>query len=49
MKLTSLRDIDRVHVADLLRVGLITDKVRARLPTDLLVRLSDVESHVDDD
>lgn len=49
MKLTSLRDIDRVHVADLLRVGLITDKVRARLPADLLVRLSDVESHVDDD
>ena len=49
MKLTSLRDIDRVHIADLLRTGLITDDIRARLPADLLERLRRVEAELDDD
>ncbi len=43
MKLTSFRDIDRVHVADLLSVGLVTDEVRASLPSDLLTRLEEIE------
>lgn len=43
MKLTSFRDIDRVHVADLLSVGLVTDEVRASLPPELRDRLREVE------
>jgi hypothetical protein len=43
MKLTSLRDIDRVHVADLISIGLVTDAVRQGLPPDLLERLESIE------
>lgn len=43
MKLTSLRDIDRVHISDLLAVGLIDDQSRQSLPADLLRRLADIE------
>ena len=43
MKLTSLRDIDRVHIADLLETGLIDDGVRAALPADLRERLATIE------
>ena len=43
MKLTSFRDIDRVHVADLLSVGLIDERVRRDLPPPLAERLADVE------
>lgn len=43
MKLTSFRDIDRVHLADLLSVGAIDDQIRAQLPPDLLERLDTVE------
>ncbi len=43
MKLTSLRDIDRVHVGDMLAVGLIGPAVRATLPPELLARLEEVE------
>lgn len=39
MKLTSLRDIDRVHVRDLLGAGLIDERTRAELPADLRERL----------
>ena len=42
MKLTSFRDVDRVHVADLLAIGLVTGPVRAALPPDLRTRLDDV-------
>lgn len=42
MKLTSFRDIDRVHVGDLLEVGLIDDRVKASLPTDLRARLDEI-------
>jgi len=48
MKLTSFRDIDRVHVADLLAVGLIDDSVRAALPRQLQGRLSDVEQSMEE-
>jgi hypothetical protein len=47
MKLTSLRDIDRVHVADLLSVGLIDDHIRAALPEDLRERLAEIERGLD--
>lgn len=43
MKLTSFRDIDRVHIADMLMVGLITDEVRGTLPADLRGRLGEIE------
>ena len=49
MKLTSLRDIDRVHVADMLRVGLVDDRVRAALPPDLLPRLDAIEARIKDE
>ncbi len=42
MKLTSFRDIDRVHIADMLDIGLITDAVRASLPDELRDRLTEV-------
>ncbi len=43
MKLTSFRDIDRVHIADLLGVGLITETVRKELGPELLERLRQIE------
>lgn len=43
MKLTSFRDIDRVHIADLLAVGMIDKKVRDTVPPELLARLAEVE------
>ena len=49
MKLTSLRDIDRVHIADMLRVGLIDQPVRALLPPDLSSRLAQIELSIDPD
>jgi hypothetical protein len=49
MKLTSNRDTDRVHIADLLRVGMIDEGVRGSLPPELTHRLADVERSVVDD
>ena len=49
MKLTSFRDIDRVHIADLLRVGLIDQRVRDSLPADLRERLHAVEDSLDNE
>lgn len=43
MKLTSFRDIDRVHLGDLLSVGMIDEGVRAETPPDLLERLDTIE------
>lgn len=48
MKLTSLRNIDRVHVEDLLRVGLIDEAARANLPSELVKRLQQIEREIDD-
>lgn len=48
MKLTSLRNIDRVHVEDLLRVGLIDAPVRAELPSVLRAKLEEIEQALDD-
>lgn len=43
MKLTSLRDIDRVHIGDLIAVGLITPEIKRSLSSELLERLEAVE------
>lgn len=43
MKLTSFRDIDRVHVRDMLEVGLISTQSRDELPAELRARLEQVE------
>ncbi|MFH0981118.1 MAG: nucleotidyltransferase family protein [Planctomycetota bacterium] len=48
MKLTSFRDIDRVHVADLLSLGLVGQGVRSALPPDLHKRLADVEQTLEE-
>ncbi len=44
MKLTSFRDIDRVHLGDLIEVGLLTPSVRSTLPPALLLRLAQIEA-----
>lgn len=47
MKLTSARDIDRVHVADMIAVGLIDQAARSALPEDLRFRLADIEKTIE--
>ena len=47
MKLTSFRDIDRVHLADLLSVGLIGVALRKALPDELRERLAEVEASIE--
>ncbi len=39
MKLTSFRDKDRVHIRDMIAIGLIDDSWLARLSSELRVRL----------
>lgn len=48
MKLTSYRDIDRVHIADLLSVGLIDQQMRAALPAELRARLTAIEAGLEE-
>jgi hypothetical protein len=48
MKLTSFRDIDRVHIADLLSVGLIDAKIEGALPAELKRRLDEVAKSRDE-
>jgi hypothetical protein len=42
MKLTSFRDKDRMHLRDLLDVGLVDESWLARLPADLAARLKEL-------
>lgn len=49
MKLTSLRDIDRVHITDLIAVGLIVDQIRESLPEELRERLDLIRASFEDD
>src|SRR6266542_1785323 len=49
MKLTSMRDVDKVHVADLLRVGIVDKTAREKLPADLRERLEAVERDLEDE
>jgi len=48
-KLTSLRNPDKTHVEDLLRVGMIDDRVRASLPPDLRDRLDAIARGLEDE
>ncbi|MCH8824081.1 MAG: nucleotidyltransferase family protein [Planctomycetes bacterium] len=48
MKLTSHRDIDRVHIRDLLSVGLIDQFTRESLPKELQDRLTSIEEAIED-
>ncbi len=48
MKLTSFRDIDRVHIADMLSVGLIDETIKSGLPDELRLRLNEIEQSLDD-
>ena len=43
MKLTAFRDQDRVHLRDMINVGLVDDSVTKRLPPKLAERLSQLE------
>lgn len=49
MKLTSFRDIDRVHIADMLSVGLIDDRVESSLPPPLRERLDETRKSSEED
>lgn len=49
MKLTSLRNADKTHVEDLLRVGAVNSTVRESLPVDLRTRLDELEREMDDE
>ncbi|MBN2559867.1 MAG: hypothetical protein JXQ75_02925 [Phycisphaerae bacterium] len=44
MKLQSFRDIDRVHIRDVLSVGLIDAPLAGKLPADLRKRLKEIQS-----
>jgi hypothetical protein len=45
MKLTSFRDKDRVHLRDMMEVGLIDETWRAKLPAELGGRLQEIIDH----
>ncbi|MGH2571799.1 MAG: hypothetical protein ACRDGR_11265, partial [bacterium] len=47
MKLTSFRDRDRVHLRDMLDVGLLDETWRDRFPRELAVRLQELIDHPD--
>ncbi|MEE9211107.1 MAG: hypothetical protein V3U29_00465 [Phycisphaeraceae bacterium] len=47
MKLTSFRDIDRVHIADILSVGLLDETLRKALSDELRERLVEVETSIE--
>jgi hypothetical protein len=42
MKLTSFRDRDRVHLRDLVEVGLVDGSFLSRLPVELASRLREI-------
>ncbi len=48
MKLTSFRDRDRVHLRDLIEVGLVDEPWLARVPAALESRLRDLLEHPED-
>lgn len=48
MKLTSFRLKDKVHLLDMLGVGLITPEIEKTLPTDLMARLQELKDNPED-
>jgi len=45
MKLSSFRIIDKVHILDMLGVGLITPEIERGLPADLMARLQELKDN----
>lgn len=44
LKLIAFRDIDRVHIRDMLKVGLIDDAVAEQIPAELRPRLEEIRA-----
>lgn len=47
MKLIAFRDLDRVHIRDLLKVGLIDDAIAEQIPPELRPRLEEIRANPD--
>ena len=47
LKLLAFRRIDQVHIADMIRVGLIDDAVAEQIPSDLRPRLEEIRANPD--
>jgi hypothetical protein len=47
LKLIAFRDIDRVHIRDMIRVGLIDDLVADQIPKELRPRLEEIRANPD--
>lgn len=47
LKLIAFRDIDRVHIRDMIRVGLIDDALADRIPPELRPRLEEIRANPD--
>lgn len=47
LKLIAFRDVDRVHIRDLLGVGLIDDALAAQVPPELRPRLESIRANPD--
>jgi hypothetical protein len=47
LKLIAFRRIDQVHIADMIRVGLIDDALADRIPPELRPRLEEIRANPD--
>lgn len=47
LKLIAFRRIDQVHIADMIRVGLIDDEVAEQIPPELRPRLEEIRANPD--
>lgn len=47
LKLIAFRDIDRVHIRDMIRVGLIDDAVADQIPAELRPKLEEIRANPD--
>ena len=47
LKLIAFRDIDRVHLRDLIKVGLIDDAIADQMPAPLRPRLEEIRANPD--
>lgn len=47
LKLAAFRNIDRVHIRDMIRVGLIDDAVAEQIPPELRPRLEEIRANPD--
>ena len=47
LKLIAFRDIDRVHIRDMIKVGLINDAVAEQIPAELRPRLEEIRANPD--